>query len=275
MSKKIILCALSNVSNGNCSEDCKFCTQSVANSVAITPYKNKSLQTLLEEAKAAKQNEAKGFCLVTAGLALSKATKKHICQAAQMIKKEVDINLIGCNGLATLSDLQDLKSAGFDAYNHNLETEESFYSTICSSHSWQKRYETCENVNKAGLRLIAGGIFGLGESEAQREKFLHQIHSLSPKRVPINFFIPHDGLPIKQPIMSEEEALAIIQKARVTLPQAILMVAGGREVVFGKDWPKIFEAGADSIVIGDYLTAKGFHPSSDREKILKAGYTIG
>lgn len=273
--KEVFLCALSNISSGNCSEDCKFCTQSARNKVDINKYKKKPIEVLVKEAKAAKENQARGFCLVTAGVSLSSETKAYVMEAAEAIKKEVNINLIGCNGLAKLEDLKDLKSAGIDAYNHNLEAEKSYYKEICSTHNWEERYVTCQNVNEAGLALITGGIFGLGESAEQREAFFAQIRSLNPKKVPLNFFIPNEELPIKQPVMSPTEAKGIIQRAREVFPDEVIMVAGGREVVFGENWLEIFEAGANSIVIGDYLTAKGFSVSSDREKILNNGFIIG
>ena len=272
---KVYLCAISNISSGVCAEDCGFCTQSTKYKADIPRYKYKAIETIVEEAKKAKAAKAIGFCLVTAGKGIDDKILDFVCQAARAVKKEVpDISLIGCNGTANLEQLRELKKSGIDNYNHNLETARSYYPTICSTHSWDERYQTCLNAKEAGLSLCTGGIFGLGESQAQRQEFIEQIASLDPMSVPVNFFHPNPALPLPQKVMDKEEALALIRRVRAALPKAMVMVAGGRELVFGQDWPKILEAGANAIVIGDYLTTKGERPDKDLETLQTLGYEI-
>ena len=272
---KVYLCAISNISSGVCAEDCSFCTQSTKYKANIPRYKYKAIETIVEEAKKAKAAKAIGFCLVTAGKGIDDKVLDFVCQAARAVKKEVpDISLIGCNGTANLEQLRELKKSGIDNYNHNLETARSYYPTICSTHSWDERYQTCLNAKEAGLNLCTGGIFGLGESQAQRQEFIEQIASLDPMSVPVNFFHPNPALPLPQKVMDKEEALALIRRVRAALPKAMVMVAGGRELVFGQDWPKILEAGANAIVIGDYLTTKGERPDKDLKTLQTLGYEI-
>lgn len=114
----------------------------------------------------------------------------------------------------------------------------------------------------------------MGESEEQRDQLLKEIASLEPMSVPINFFHPNPALPLKQNIISQNEALNVIKKARELMKEAMIMVAGGRELVFKDSWPKILEAGANAIVIGDYLTTKGEKPSNDIETLNSLGYEI-
>ncbi len=272
---KVYLCAISNISSGVCAEDCAFCTQSTKYKADIPRYKYKAIEEIILEAKKARDAKAIGFCLVTAGKGIDDKILDFVCEAARAVKKEVpDISLIGCNGTASVEQLRELKRAGIDNYNHNLESAKSFYPNICTTHTWEERYQTCLNAKEAGLRLCTGGIFGLGESKKQRTEFIEQIASLNPMSVPINFFHPNPALPLPQKIMQKQEALGIIEQVRAKLPEAMVMVAGGRELVFGDDWPKILRAGANAIVIGDYLTTKGERPDKDLATLQRLGYEI-
>ncbi len=173
MSKSIMFCAISNISSGNCAEDCSFCTQSAYNKSGIETFKKKPIVQIVNEAKAAKKNGALGFCLVTSGRGLNDKKLDFVIQATQAVKKEVDIMIIACNGIADKHQLLELKNAGVDSYNHNIETSKNFYDKICTSHDWDERYTTCENVNEVGLLLCSGGLFGLGESKEDRDFFAH------------------------------------------------------------------------------------------------------
>ena len=275
MSKEVFLCAISNISSGSCAEDCGFCTQSAKHHADIQRYKYKEISQIVEEAKIAKANGAVGFCLVTSGKGLDDKKLDFVCRACEAVKKEVkELNIIACNGLANLNQLKSLKSAGVDLYNHNLESSRKFYKTLCTTHSWEQRYQTCLHVKEAKLRLVSGGIFGLGESENDRVSFIQSIKSLDPFTVPMNFFHPNSALPIKKKPLDEDLALAIIKYVRSELPHTRLMVAGGREVTFKTKQAQIFDAGANSIVIGNYLTTVGNKPNKDIQMIINAGYDI-
>ena len=272
---KVYLCAISNISSGVCGEDCKFCTQSTKYKAPVARYKYKEIEKIVHEAKSAQRARAGGFCLVSAGRGLDEKMLDFVCEAAKRIKKECpSLQLIGCNGTATKEQLKELKKAGIEHYNHNLESAQSFYSSICSTHSWQERYQTCLNGKEVGLNLCTGGIFGLGESYEQRLELIEQIRSLQPRSVPINFYIPNPSLPLPQKVMEKDEALAIIRMVKEALPTSMIMVAGGRELVFQDDWPKILQAGANAIVIGDYLTTKGEKPAKDIATLSRLGYEI-
>lgn len=275
MKKSIFLCAISNISSGSCAEDCGFCTQSARHHADIERYKYKPVNQIVFEAKNASNNGAIGFCLVTSGLGLDDKKLAFVCEAARAIKAELpDLNLIACNGIASVEQLKTLKDAGVNSYNHNLESSQNFYDKICTTHSWESRYQTCLNAKESGLSLCSGGIFGLGESKEDRTSFIQSVKSLSPDTMPLNFFIQNPALPIKATPLSEEEALAIITEVREALPNTRLMVAGGRETTFKSEDCDIFAAGADAIVIGDYLTTKGKLPESDLKMIERLGYEI-
>jgi len=276
MKKEIFLCAINNILSGTCLEDCKFCTQSVRYHADIERYNYKSVDTIVEEAREAQKQGALGYCLVTAGKGLDDKKVDFVARAAAAIKSEIkNLNLIACNGTASIEQLRYLKSHGIDSYNHNLETSENYYKTICTTHTWSERYETCQNVKEVGLQLCTGGIFGMGESEEDREALLHAIASLNPQSTPLNFYHPNEALPIKSRNISRDEALEIVKKARKLLGEdKLLMVAGGRELLFDGYEALMFEAGANSMVIGNYLTTEGDAPSKDKKMLERIGYGV-
>jgi len=274
--KEIYLCAICNIESGTCNEDCKFCTQSIKYKADIDRYKQKDIEQIVKEAKLARENKAVGFCLVTAGKGLTPKRLEFVCQAARAVKKEnLGLNIIACNGTATIEQLEQLKDAGVDKYNHNLETSREFYPKIVSTHNWDERYETCQNVKKVGLGLICGGIFGLGETKEDRISMIKSIASLEPMNVPINFFHPNEALPLVENSISKEEAFKLIELTRQMVPNAHkIMAAGGRELMFGKDQYEIFKHGVNAIVIGNYLTTKGNSAIKDIENLEQLGYKI-
>jgi len=276
MKKEIFLCAINNILSGTCLEDCKFCTQSVRYHADIERYNYKSIDTIVQEAKQAKAYGALGYCLVTAGKGLDDKKVDFVARAAEAIKLEVEnLNLIACNGTASREQLRYLKEHGIDSYNHNLETSENYYKTICTTHSWSERYETCQNVKEVGLQLCTGGIFGMGETAEDRDSLLTSIASLNPESTPLNFYHPNKALPIKSRDISRDEALAIVKKARKLLGEdRLLMVAAGRELLFDGCEELMFEAGANSMVIGNYLTTVGDAPKKDQLMLKKLGYGV-
>lgn len=276
MSKKIFLCAICNINSGTCNEDCKFCSQSVKYSADIERYKQKPIEEILEEAKAVEAAGALGFCLVTAQKGLNDKTLKFVCEVAKAVKKEVPrLRLIACNGTASLEQLLTLKEAGVAAYNHNLESSENYYKEICTTHSWQERYETCVNVNKAGMVLISGGIFGMGETQEDRISMLQAIATLKPTSVPINFYHHNSALPLKANELSADEALDLVRLTKEILCNTDrIMIAGGREMTFKERQGEIFEAGANAIVIGNYLTTSGREKLKDLEMLKNLGLQI-
>lgn len=276
MNNKIFLCSICNINSGTCNEDCKFCTQSVRYKADIQRYKQKSIDNIVKEAKIAQESGALGFCLVTSDKGLDEKTLEFVCGIAKVLTKEAPkLRLIACNGTATLEQLLTLKEAGIKAYNHNLETSKEFYPNICTTHSWDERYETCKNVKEAGLALLCGGIFGLGESQADRVSMLESINELKPISVPINFYHHNEALELNPNPLSIDDAFKLIKLARDIAGDAQrIMVAGGRELMFGQRQGEIFNHGANSIVIGNYLTTSGRDINQDLEMLRELNLEI-
>lgn len=274
--KEIYLCSISNIESGTCNEDCKFCTQSIKNDIDIFKYKKKYIQDIINEAKLAKKYKANGFCLVTAGKKMTDSKLEYVIEAATAIKKEnLGLKINACNGLATLEQLKELKKVGIEVYNHNLEASKEFYPKLCSTHSWEERYQTCLNVKEAGLNLACGGIFGVGESHEDRISLFNSIKSLNPMIVPLNFYHYTQDLPIEKNSLSKDEAINIIKLARKTVDSAkVIMIGGGRESMFGENQYEVFEYGANSFIIGNYLTTEGEKAKKDLIAIEKLNYKI-
>ena len=273
---EIFLCAINNVLSGSCAEDCKFCTQSARYRATIDRYGFKSPDRVLSEALEARKAGALGYCLVTAGKGLDARKTDYIASLARTIKKKIpELRLIACNGTADREQLRYLKAHGIESYNHNLETSRRYYPKICGTHNWEERYATCEAVKEVGLSLCCGGIFGMGESDEDRESLLRSIASLTPDSVPLNFYLPNPALPLPERTIDRNGGLKVIRKAAALMPElSILMVAGGREALFGGEEKAMFDAGANAIVIGDYLTTEGEAPDRDRQRLKALGYRI-
>jgi len=269
MNQKIFLCSICNINSGTCNEDCKFCSQSVRYKADIERFKQKPIEEIQAEAVSARDAGALGFCLVTADKGLNDKTLEFVCSVAKAVAKVApELRLIACNGTATLEQLLVLKESGIKAYNHNLETSQSFYPQICTTHPWSQRYETCQNVNKANMVLITGGIFGLGESQEDRISMIESLNSLNPSSVPINFYHHNEALELQPNPLNVDEALELVKLTREMIPNAQrIMVAGGRELMFGERQNEIFKNGANSIVIGNYLTTAGREMNKDLEML--------
>lgn len=276
MTKKIFLCSICNINSGTCNEDCKFCSQSVKYKADIERYKQKPMNQILDEARRLEALGALGFCLVTAQKGLDDKTLEFVCNVASTLKREVPrLRLIACNGTASLEQLNELKRSGVSAYNHNLETSREFYSQVCTTHPWDERFETCENVNRSGLKLITGGIFGMGETHEDRLSMLYSLKELNPVSVPLNFYHHNPALPLNPNPLSIDESLELITLARCILDKADrIMIAGGREITFKERQNEIFQAGANSIVIGNYLTTAGRDAHSDLAMLQELGFEI-
>lgn len=274
--KKIFLCSICNINSGTCNEDCKFCSQSVKYKADIERYKQKPMDQILNEARHLESLGALGFCLVTAQKGLDDKTLDFVCSIASTLRREVPrLRLIACNGTASIEQLQELQKSGIHAYNHNLETSREFYPKICTTHPWEERYETCENVNSVGLKLISGGIFGMGETQEDRLSMLHSLKALNPVSVPLNFYHHNPALPLNPSPLGIDDALDLVRLSRSILDSTDrIMIAGGREITFKERQHEIFEAGANSIVIGNYLTTAGREAHTDLEMLQKMGFAI-
>jgi biotin synthase len=167
---------------------------------------------------------------------------------------------VACSlGILTEAQVAELVAIGVHRYNHNLETARSYFGSVVTTHSWEERWATCEQVRVAGVELCCGGIIGLGESVAQRAEFAAQLAALDPHEVPLNFLNPRPGTPFGgYPLVEGRDALRTIAAFRLALPRTVLRYAGGREITLGDLGTKQgMLGGINAIIVGNYLTTLG------------------
>ncbi len=259
-------CTLSNIKTGSCPEDCAYCPQSAHYKTGLKKEKLSSLDTVLNEARLAKQNGAKRFCM---GAAWRKPNARDLPQVVEMIQGVKALGLETCVtlGLLEKEDAQALKEGGLDFYNHNLDTSAEFYPSIISTRTYEDRLNTLKHVMDAGLQVCCGGIVGMGETRLDRIRMLLTLSQLPqpPKSIPINQLIPIEGTPLADtPPLDPFELIKTIALTRIVFPSSIIRLSAGRENMSDETQAWCFMAGANSIWIGDrLLTAK--NPGLDRD----------
>ncbi len=262
------LCALINAKSGRCSEDCAFCAQSVHSDSEAKTYPLMSVEEIFESARAAESTGADSVGIVMSGLAPTDAELDVLCEAARRIRNELSIFPDASLGMLTVPVAEKLKASGFYGYHHNVETAESFFEQVCSTHSWGDHLRTLSVAISAGFRVCSGGIFGLGESLEQRIELAETMRRVNPDRVCLNFLIPVPGTRLSQrPLMRPIEILKLIAVFRLMLPTRDINVCAGREMHLRDMQGMIFFAGANVTMIGNYLTQIG-RPAGDDLRML-------
>ncbi len=264
--------ALINAKKGKCQEDCSFCSQSAFYKTGIDEYKLLSSDIIVQNAKIAMKSGVKSFCLVCAWRGPTENDFEEICQIVKEINTKVGIEVNCSLGFINEQMATRLKDLGVKRYNHNLEAPRSFFSKICTTHTYEERMQTNLIVKKAGLELCCGGIIGMGESRMQRIELGLDLAKLSPEECPINILVPQKGTPLElQTRLTLQEILRTIAVFRFLMPKTILKIAGGREVYLANEQEKALLGGANGIITGGYLTIGGNSPDEDFKMISKIG----
>ena len=268
---KVDLCSIVNAKFGACPEDCSFCAQSVHSRTDVKAYPLITEEKILEAAVSAKKFGAKRFCVVTSGRKVSGKEIENICSFVSNIK---NLGLLPCAtlGMLSLSELEMLKEAGLHRYHHNLETSEAFFKEICTTHTFREKIKVIEAAKSLSLSVCSGGIFGIGESWEDRIDMAFALKDLRVNSVPINFITPVYGTPLGDTeLLNPMEALKIISIYRLILPESEIRICGGRPNTLRDLNSYIFMAGADGLLIGNYLTTSGRYPEDDLQMIKDMG----
>ncbi len=268
---KVDLCSIVNAKSGGCSEDCAYCSQSSKSKAEIDRYPLKEVDYVVKAARDAQKSGTKRFCVVTGG---KKPSRKELDKIAHMISEVKDIGLSPCATLGLLDEdeLNILKEAGLNRFHHNLETSERFFPNICSTHTFREKLNTINAVKNLELSLCSGGIFGIGETWEDRIDMAFMLKEIDVDSVPINFLMPIEGTLLgKREALHPLKALKIISLYRFILPEKQIRVCGGRIQTLGEFNSFLFMAGADGLLIGNYLTTLGRPPEEDIRSIEKLG----
>lgn len=271
--RKVNLCAIINAKSGRCAEDCAFCAQSARYDTKIEAHPLVPAEELVERSRAAAHKGVKEFSIVTSGKRVrSEREIAEICRALTLIRDEGRVFRCASLGILTFEMMVRLKEAGLTKYHHNLETARSYFPQICTTHDYEDDVRTVTAAKEAGLKVCSGGIFGLGESRAQRVEFAETLRDLAVDSVPINFLNPIPGTPFEnRALLDPMESLKTIAIFRLMLPEQDIYICGGRETVLRDAHSWIFMAGANGLMVGNYLTTSGRDVDADLRMIQDLG----
>ena len=255
-----------SLKTGGCPEDCHFCSQS---GLFASPVRSAWLDipSLVEAAKQTAKTGATEFCIVAAVRGPDERLLAQVAAGIEAIRNEVDIQIACSLGMLTQDQVDRLKEMGVHRYNHNLETAQSFFPNVVTTHSWEERWGTLEMVREAGMEVCCGGILGMGETLEQRAEFAANLAELNPHEVPLNFLNPRPGTPFGDlEVLPASDALRAVAAFRLALPRTMLRFAGGREITLGDLGAKQgILGGINAVIVGNYLTTLGRPAESDLE----------
>ncbi|MSN25531.1 MAG: biotin synthase BioB [Geobacter sp.] len=270
------LCSIINAKSGRCPENCSFCAQSVHHSSQVPVYSLVDEEELVRCAKSAESNGAACYGIVTSGTRINKGEELDIiCRAVTRIQNETGISPSCSLGMLDDETARRLKEAGMETYHHNLETARSFFPQICSTHDYDDDVETIRAAKRSGVKVCSGGIFGLGESFAQRVEMAMTLRELQVDSIPLNFLDPVPGTRLEAANnLTPMECLTTIALYRFILPDRRLSVCGGREKNLRELQSWIFMAGANGMMTGNYLTKAGRSTELDQQMLTDLGLRV-
>ena len=277
---KVQLSTLLSIKTGGCSEDCGYCPQAARYHTGVDNEAMLDVADVVAAAKLAKQNGASRFCM---GAAWRGPKQRDLDGVLEMVREVKALGLEACCTLGMLKDGQaeQLKDAGLDYYNHNLDTSPEFYGEIVTTRDYQDRLDTLERVRNAGVKVCCGGIVGMGESRLMRAGLIAQLANMDPppESVPINYLVQVEGTPLHAKLQGEQaldwtEFVRTIAVARIAMPKSFVRLSAGRQEMNEATQALCFLAGANSIFYGEKLLTTG-NPEVDRDRALfeKLGVT--
>ena len=263
------LSTLLSIKTGGCSEDCGYCPQSAFNSAGVENKKMLDVAEVVRAAQAAKESGAGRFCM---GAAWREPSAEDMESVVEMVKAVRGLGMETCATLGMLNDenVAQLRDAGLDYYNHNLDTAPEFYGDIISTRDYQDRLDTLARVRKAGMNVCSGGIVGMGENITQRAGLIAQLANLDPypESVPINNLVKVEGTPLQDvEDIDPLDFVRMIAVARITMPTTRVRLSAGRQQLGEVVQAMCFLAGANSMFYGDQLLTTG-NPDVARDRAM-------
>lgn len=271
---RVQLHILNNAQNGLCPEDCHYCVQAKTAETDIDTYSIKPDLEILAEAKRAYQSGAYRYCIVMSGRGPSPKKIEQLAGIIQSVKASYPLEVCLSVGLIDEKAAKTLKEAGLDRLNHNLNTSESFYPKICTTHTYQDRMDTLQAAQTVGLACCSGVIVGMGEENADLIRVAKELRRLDVASIPVNFYLPIDGNQIEHPpSLTPEYCLRILCLYRFLNPAAEIRVAAGREHhLRGMEVMSLYPA--NSMFVEGYLNAAGKDTKRTLQMIQDAGFEI-
>lgn len=271
---EVEVCSIISAKTGKCGENCKYCSQSVHNHAEIHCHPLLDVEEVRQAALKAKENGASRFCIVTSGRSESGDDFKKILEMIKAVASIEGIHCCASLGLLNEEQIKQIKEAGVERFNHNINTSKNYHKNICTTHDYEDRINTVKMITKNGIEACSGVILGMGETREDRIDMALVLKELNPKTVPINVLNPIKDTPLEgfEDKITEEEVIRTICIFRIVLPEAILRYAGGRKTRLSKEMQELgLRAGINGILAGDYLTTAGVASKEDEEMLNKFG----
>ncbi len=266
---------LVNLKSGLCPEDCFYCSQRLGSAAEILKYRWLSTEDAVAAASSGIQAGAKRVCLVASGRGPSNRDVDRVAEIIGKLKSaHPDVEVCACLGQLKEGQPETLAAAGADAYNHNLNTAESHYENICTTHSYEDRTETVQHARAHGMSACSGLIAGMGETDEQLVEVAFALREIGADSVPVNFLMPFDGTPLAgHAELTPHHCLRILAMMRFVHPDGEVRVAAGREQHLRSLQALSLEI-CSSLFLGDYLTSEGQAGAADLAMIADCGFTI-
>lgn len=269
------LCTIINGRSGRCSENCKYCAQSVNYSTNIEEYDLMEAETVIESALSNERAGVHRFSIVTSGKTMCTEDIDKVCAIYRQMNKECSIKLCASHGLLHYGDFVKLKEAGVERYHNNLETSQNYFPEICTTHTYDDKIKTIQDAKRAGLSVCSGGIIGLGETMEDRIDMALTLRELQVDSVPLNVLNPIKGTPLQyNRALPYGEILCTAAIFRFALPDRQIRLAGGRSLMPDKG-EKAMKSGINAGISGNMLTTSGITTSEDHEMLERIGYNTG
>ncbi|MBB3130698.1 biotin synthase [Paenibacillus rhizosphaerae] len=271
---KVKLNMILNAKSGLCPEDCGYCSQSIVSTAPIEKYSLLDKETVLAGAREALARKAGTYCIVASGRGPTPRELDQVVEAVQEIRETMPLKICACLGLLKDGQAEKLAEAGVHRYNHNLNTSQSNYSRITTTHTYDDRVDTVQKAKASGLSPCSGVIIGMGESDEDIVGMAYALRELDADSIPVNFLNAIPGTPLEQAGRTPAlKALKVLALFRLVCPSKEIRVAGGRELNLRSLQPLALYA-ANSVFVGDYLTTEGQDVLADHAMIEDLGFEI-
>lgn len=276
MSDNIEFCSLVNARNGKCSQNCKYCAQSSHYRTDIEDYPLISVEEAQKAALESKSHGAFRFAVVTSGKSPDEEDFNKVLDLIKGVNEIDGIRSCASIGILTEEQARVLADSSLKRFHHNINTSESYYPSVCTTHSWQDRLNTCKLVKKYGMELCCGVILGMGESVEQRVEMALELSEIEPDSIPINILMPIEGTPFEGYLdkIDEENILRTLAIFKIANPKSVLRFCGGRMRLSEENQELALKTCVEGILTGNYLTTTGKKPEEDVIMVKKLGKHI-
>lgn len=272
----IEFCSLINARNGKCSQNCKYCAQSSHYCTNIESYPLVPLEEVKKVALEAKAHKASRFAIVTSGKTPDESDFDTILKMIEEVNKIDGLKSCASIGILNEEQAKKLSEIGLKRFHHNINTSKSYYPSVCTTHSFDDRLNTCKLVKKYGMELCCGVILGMGESVEQRIEMALELAEIQPDSIPINILMPIPETPFENyhDKIDEENVLRTLAIFKIANPNSILRFCGGRMRLSEENQRKALNSCVEGIMVGNYLTTVGKAPEEDIKTVEELGKNI-